>query len=197
MKIFFDGEPFTPSESVDGKKELLDEIETYLNREGKVYTKITVDGIELDRRAFLRLRGGMEARFETCKIQSLVEDSLLEGIAYIERLSDAVEKLAGEFERREIEKAQNNLASFAEGMSWIVNVMYKSQQILGVEDDVLGGNSIAANELNSTLIDISNCVVDGRNTEIGLLLRQKVSPAIREFKTHFKKLLEYAGKNSQ
>lgn len=195
MKIFIDGEQFeTSAEAADNKIKLLDEVESHLNGLGRVYTTIIVDGTELERKAFTRLRGGMEARFATCQIHSLVVESLHEGLSYIKRLSEAVNGMAGEFERRETQKAQANLAAFAEGMSWLFNVMQKSQQLLGIPDVELGDKNTTVFELNKSLTEISNCVVDGRDTEIAFHLRQKIMPEISKFAGYFEKLLAQAGK---
>jgi len=194
MKIFIDGEPFNPSsqEVLESKRQLLAEIDGEILKKGLTYTTITVDGVEMDSSAFTRLRKGREAHFKTCEIKSLVIESLQEAINYLPRLNGGIQNIASELERKEQENISKQLADFAEGLDWLINVMQKSQLLLEVKDSELSGKEEAITNLNKSLENISDCFEKGRLMEIAFHMRHGVLPEINNISAYVAKLLETA-----
>ena len=197
VKIFIDGEPFYPASPTasKSKQKLLAEIDEEIFQKGLTYTTITVDGIEMDSAAFVRLRKGREAHFATCKIETLVIESLEEAVSYLPRLTDGIEKIAGALERKEQENINEQMTSFAEGVGWIVNVMQKNQILLKVKDSELPGKEETILKLNASLESISGCFEKGRIMEIAFHMRQGVLPEIVKISGYINKLLETAAHN--
>ena len=194
MKIFIDGEPFNPSsqEVLESKRQLLAEIDGEILKKGLTYTTITVDGVEMDSSAFTRLRKGREAHFKTCEIKSLVIESLQEAINYLPRLNGGIQNIASELERKEQENISKQLADFAEGLDWLINVLQKSQLLLEVKDSELSGKEEAITNLNKSLENISDCFEKGRLMEIAFHMRHGVLPEINNISAYVAKLLETA-----
>ena len=193
MKIFIDGEPFVPSSPAvsRSKRRLLAEIDEEILKKGLTYTSITVDGVEMDSSAFLRLRKGREAHFKTCEIKALVIESLDEAINYLPRLNNGIQNIASGLERKEYENISEQLANFAEGLDWLVNVMQKSQLLLGVKDSELSGKDETMAKLNKSLESIAECFEKGRITEISFHMRQ-ILPDIKKISDYIVQLLEAA-----
>lgn len=194
MKIFIDGDPFYPSSSiVSGSKQLLlSEVEEEIAKKGLTYTFITVDGVEMDSSAFLRLREGREAHFKTCKVKTLVIESLQEAINYLPRLTDGIQKIASEFERKEHENADEYMANFAEGLGWLVDVMQKNQFLLKVNDSELPDKKDTIIKLNTSLENISECFEKHRIMEIAFHMRHGILPEIKKISGYIVQLLETA-----
>jgi hypothetical protein len=160
-------------------------------QKGLTYTDITVDGVEMDSAAFVRLRGGREAHFKTCRIKSLVIESLEEAINYLPRLNNGIKNIASELERKEQENISENMANFAEGLDWLVNVMQKSQFLLKVNDSELPGKEETITKLNKSLESISECFEKGRIMEIAFHMRQTI-PEIEKISDYVNQLFETA-----
>ncbi|MCL2767906.1 MAG: hypothetical protein FWE49_04200 [Synergistaceae bacterium] len=194
MKIFIDGEPFNPSSQVilRSKRRLISEIDEEISRKGLTYTNITVDGVEMDSSAFVRLRKGREAHFKTCEIKTLVIESLQEAKNYLPRLNAGIQNIASGLERKEQEDISEHLASFAEGLDWLVSVMQKSQFLLKVKDSELVEKEGTITKLNKSLESISECFEKGRIMEIAFHMRQGVLPEIKVISNYIAKLLETA-----
>ena len=193
MKIFIDGEPFTPSspEVSESKRQLLDEIDGEILKKGLTYTTITVDGVEMDSSAFLLLRKGREAHFKTCEVKSLVLESLQEAINYLPRLSGGIQNIASGLERKENENISEQLINFAEGLDWLVSVMQKSQLLLLVKDSELPGKEETVAKLNKSLKSVSECFENGRIMEISFHMRQ-ILPELKAISDYIVQLLEIA-----
>ena len=194
MKIFIDGEPFIPSspEVLENKRQLLAEIDEDILGKGLTYTTISVDGVEMDSSAFARLHMGREAHIKTCKIKSLVIESLQEAINYLPRLNSGIQNIALELERKEQDNISEQLANFAEGLDWLVNVMQKCQLLLKVNDADLSDKEKTIAKLNKSLGNISECFEKGRMMEIAFHMRQGVLPEISKISFYVDKLLEIA-----
>ena len=194
MKIFIDGEPFIPSspEVLENKRQLLAEIDEEILGKGLTYTTISVDGVEMDSSAFTRLHKGREAHIKTCEIKSLVIESLQEAISYLPRLNSGIENIALELERKEQKNISEQLADFAEGLDWLINVMQKSQLLLKVNDDELSDKEKTIEKLNKSLENISECFEKGRITEIAFHMRHGVLPEMSKISAYVDKLLETA-----
>jgi hypothetical protein len=197
VKIFIDGEPFSPSspEASTSKNSLLSEIEETILQKGLTYTTITVDGIEMDSSAFTRLRQGREAHFKTCQIKQLLIESLQEAVNYLPRLTDGIKKIASEIERKEHQNINEYLTNFTEGLDWIINVMQKSQSLLGIKDFDLHNKKESMTRLNKSLENITDCFENGRTMEIAFHMRQGVLPEINNISEYIYQLFEAARLN--
>ncbi|MCL1875206.1 MAG: hypothetical protein FWF87_02970 [Synergistaceae bacterium] len=194
MKIFIDGEPFYPLSPTESrsKQQLLKEIDEEIVQNGLTYTTITVDGVEMDSSAFLHLRKGREAHFKTCKIKDLVIESLQEAINYLPRLTDGIQKIASEFERKEEENADEHMTNFAEGLGWLINVMQKNQILLKVKDSELPNKEETIVKINASLESISECFEKRRIMEIAFHMRQGILPEIKNISGYVAQLLDTA-----
>ena len=193
MKVFIDGELFTPSSPAvsRSKRRLLAEVDEEILKKGLTYTDITVDGVEMDSAALVRLRGGREAHFKTCRIKTLVVESLEEAVNYLPRLEGGIQNIASGLERKEQENIGEDMANFAEGLDWLVNVMQKSQFLLQVKDSELPGKEETITKLNKSLESISECFEKGRIMEIAFHMRQTI-PGIEKISDYVRQLLETA-----
>jgi hypothetical protein len=194
VKIFIDGEPFYPTSPAvaRSKQRLLSEIDEEIFKKGLTYSTITIDGVEIDASAFLRLRKGREAHFKTCEIRSLVIESLEEATEYLPRLINGIQKIASDFERKEQENIYEDLTNFSEGLDWLVNVMQKNQILLKVQDSELSNKEETITRLNKTLKSISECFEKERIMEIAFHMRQGVIPEVKKISEYIALLLETA-----
>ena len=195
MKIFIDGEPFFPSspEAEESKQQLLSEIDEEIFKKGLTYTTITIDGVEVDASAFLRMRQGREAHFTTYKIRSLVIESLEEATNYLPRLINGIQKITSDLERKDNENISENLTNFSEGLDWLVNVMQKSQILLKVRDsDLSDDKEETMARLNKSLESITDCFEKGQMMEIAFHMRHGILPGIKIISGYINKLLETA-----
>jgi hypothetical protein len=194
VKIYIDGEPFYPSSPAASrsKKRLLSEIDAEIFSKGLTYSTITIDGVDIDTSAFLRLRKGREAYIKTCKISSLVIESLQEATDYLPRLVNGIQNIASDFERKEQENICDSLTSFTEGLEWLVNVMQKNQFLLRVNDSELSDKEETIMRLNKSLRNISECFEKDRIMEIAFHMRQGILPEIKKISAYIAHLLETA-----
>jgi hypothetical protein len=195
VKIFIDGEPFYPlsPEASRSKQQLLSEIEEEIFKKGLTYTTITIDGVETDDSAFVRMREGREAHFKTCKIRSLVIESLQEAMDYIPKLTSGIQKITSDFERKEHENINEYLINFSEGLGWLVNVMQKNQILLKVQDSELSDDKKETIiRLNKSLENISECFQKGQIMEIAFHMRHGILPEVKKISGYIDKLLETA-----
>ena len=192
MKVFIDREPFYPSSPTvsRSKKRLIAEIEEEISKKGLTYTAITVDGVEIDYSAFLRLRKGREAHIKTYQIKTLVFESLQEAENYLPRFTDGVQQIASEFERNDQENIEEKMLNFAEGIGWLVNIMQKNQLLLKVEDSELPDKEETMLKLNTTLEKITECFHKGSIMEIAFHMRHGILPEVKNISEYITKLLK-------
>jgi len=197
VKIFIDGEPFNPSSPDVSRSQLLAEIDEEIIGKGHTYTTITVDGVEMDSSAFVLLRKGREAHFKTRQTKLLVIESLQEAVSYIPRLIDGTLNIALDLERNKHDNIHEQIACFAEGLGWLVNVMQKSQLLLRVIDSELPDKEEVLTKLKKSLENIFECCEKHRIMEIAFHMRQGILPEISRISGYIDKLLEAAKQRKQ
>ncbi|MCL2146829.1 MAG: hypothetical protein FWH52_03380 [Synergistaceae bacterium] len=194
MNIFIDGEPFYPSspEVSRSKKRTLAEIDAQIYKKGLTYSTITVDGVDIDDSAFVRLSKGREAHFKTCKISSLVIESLQEATEYIPRLINGIKEIASNLESKEEFNMYESMTNFSEGLGWLINIMQKNQFLLKTPDSELLEKEETITGLNKSLKKISECFEKERIMEIAFHMRQGILPEVIKISAYIAQLLETA-----
>ncbi len=180
MIVLVDGKNFDVPEDLSSRNDILAFVREHAGTKGRVVRAITVDGTELNEESFSALSGGSEVNFTTGPVRELVNESLSEAQIYLVNLSAGFERIADTLEGDKAAEGLGLLASAAEGIGWLLQVLHNSQVLLGLEDDEVSDGGLA--ELKGSLLqnleDVSTSVEEKKYLELAYRIRNGLLPDI-------------------
>lgn len=175
-----DGKRLDLPEDLSCRDDILAFVREHAGTMGRVVRGISVDGTELDELSFSALSGGSEVIFTTGPVRELVNESLCEAQNYLANLSAGFERIADTLEGEKAAEGLGLLASAAEGIGWLLQVLHNSQVLLGLEDGEISDGGLA--ELKGSLLlnleNVSNSVEEKKYLELAYRIRNGLLPDI-------------------
>ena len=180
VKVLVDGKKLDIPEELSCKDDILALVREHAGTKGRVVRAISVDGTELDEVSFSALSGGSEVNFTTGPVRELVNESLCEAQIYLANLSAGFERIADTLEGDKAAEGLGLLASAAEGIGWLLQVLHNSQVLLGLEDGEISDGGLA--ELKGNLLrnleNVSTSVEEKKYLELAYRIRNGLLPDI-------------------
>jgi hypothetical protein len=180
MKVLVDGKKIDLPEGLSSRDDILTFVREHTGTKARVVRTITVDGTELDEESFSALSGGNEVNFTTSPVRELVNESLCEAQMYLANLSAGFERIADTLEGDKAAEGLGLLASAAEGIGWLLQVLHNSQVLLGLEDGEISDGGLA--ELKGSLLqnleNVSTSVEEKKYLELAYGIRNGLLPDI-------------------
>ena len=177
-KIFLDGVDLTLNE--DEKGLVYEKVSSILAGQNRVVYSISVDGVEMDPKAFVSTEGGSVVEFSSMEVGDLVTQSLISAEKYIPKLRKGVVDIADLLEQEKVEEAMSMSVQAMEGLDWLLSSVGRCASILGC-----GGGEAAFvkfQRARSDLETIMGSAVDsfesGKTFKPALLLREEVPPLL-------------------
>ena len=180
MKVLVDGKKIDLPEGLSSRDDILTFVREHTGTKARVVRTITVDGTELDEESFSALSGGNEVNFTTSPVRELVNESLCEAQLYLANLSAGFERIADTLEGDKSAEGLGLLASAAEGVGWLLQVLHNCQVLLGLEDGEIsdGGLTELKADLLRNLEDVSASVEEKKYLELAYRIRNGLLPDI-------------------
>ena len=160
MKIYIN-ENVIEAESVTDKNDILKLVETKLGNE--IIDTIHLDEVEVSLEYFqeneLDLERIDKIKFESKKVEQLIEETLTQAEEYLPKLKDALNNSAAKFKDNQVEEAADLLDKTLEGIEWYLEVINGIISLIDKQDLKDKGNKILKDftqALNRAMVALQN-----------------------------------------
>ncbi len=203
MKIFIDKEEkdFDFSEDEFRNVEtILKKMERLILKEGKVFTKIAVNGEVLNdenRERILSLSPDEvgEISFDTANPRELSIEALRELIKYLPKLKEGAESVSKLLSVGEYEKGYSLFAKVVDGINWFVKLLKTLPPVTGMNYNEINynGKSVASafSEFEKVMNTLLGAFEERDDAKIAKLLKEELSPVLDEWTKIAKVLKDY------
>ncbi len=189
MKVFINDQERPEFSGLSSASEILEAVRSYISKEGRVITSMSLDGMDIDEDIFIKTSSGMSVNFTSCPVNDLVKETLEEAEAYIPRLISGFSEIASHFEGNELSKAQGKLAEALDGLDWLLTVYSRCSALLLMNPSELEQKALQDTLLNS-INRLNDLLVDKKYLQTALCIRQQLLPGIENISMLLRKLAD-------
>ncbi len=206
MKIFIDKEEkeyVFSDEELKSVETILKKMEELIAKEGKVFTKISVNGEILNdenRERILSLspENIKEISFDTANPRLLAGEALDELIKYLPKLKEGASTVSELLSVGEYEKGYGLFAKVIDGINWFVKLLKTLPPVVGMnyKDIYYGEVSVADafSEFERVMNELLGAFEEKNDLKIAEVLKEKLSPVLQEWIEVAKVLKDYTEK---
>ncbi len=206
MKIFIDKEEKEyafSDEELESVEAILKKMEELIAKEGKVFTKISVDGEVLNdenRERILSLSPDnvKEISFDTANPRLLAGEALDELIKYLPKLREGASTVSELLSVGEYEKGYNLFAKVIDGINWFVKLLKTLPPVIGINyknvyyEDMSVADAFS--EFEKVMNELLGAFEERNDLRIAEVLKEKLSPVLQKWVEIAKVLKDYAEK---
>jgi hypothetical protein len=182
MRVRIDGEEWNPETGLPESREgLLGQVRVRTVQRGRIIKSIRVDGVEIDAANFGELSGGQDFAFETQSVRELLRESLRQVGHYAPALTGGLAQVADLLEAEKPQEAMSLFQQTIDGIGWILQVIDRAREILGLKEGELHSGDFAANRetLQGHLHEVEAALSGGRYFELSFRIREDLIPSVR------------------
>ncbi len=193
MKIFIDKEEknyeFSEGE-LESVESVLKKLEKIILKEGKVFTKIQVDGEVLsdenrERLLSLKPEDVEELSFDTANPRKLAIEALKELLKYLPKLKEGAETVSQLLSVGEYEKAYGLFAKVIDGINWFVKLLKTLPPVTGMNYNEITykGESVAKafEGFEEVMNELLKAFEEKDDLKIAKILKERLSPVLEKW----------------